>query len=110
MIPQKLVMQGFGPYRDRQEIDFNKVGTDGIFLMYGDTGAGKSAILDGVTYALYGVSSGGERGRFSDMRCNLCGDGEETFVEFVFQKGGRSYSFRRGISARIKRDGSVVLE
>ena len=110
MIPQKLVMQGFGPYRDRQEIDFNKVGTDGIFLMYGDTGAGKSAILDGVTYALYGVSSGGERGRFSDMRCNLCGDGEETFVEFIFQKGGRSYSFRRGISARFKRDGSVVLE
>ena len=52
MIPQKLVMQGFGPYRDRQEIDFNKVGTDGIFLMYGDTGAGKSAILDGVTLSL----------------------------------------------------------
>lgn len=108
MIPIKLTIMGFGPYRDKNEIDFSKL--EGLFLMYGDTGSGKSAILDAMTFAIFGESSGGERGKFADMRCNLCEDDEETLVEFVFAKGGREYYFKREIVPYKKRNGGTELK
>ena len=60
MRPHKLVMQAFGPFVKRTTVDFDAMGNS-IYLICGDTGSGKTFILDGITYALYGTASGGAR-------------------------------------------------
>ena len=60
MRPIKLVMTGFESYKDKTEIDFEKLGTQGLYLITGDTGAGKTTIFDAITFALYGSPSGGD--------------------------------------------------
>ena len=61
MRPIKLIMSAFGPYAGRTEVDFEKLGTNGIYLITGDTGAGKTTIFDAITYALFGSPSGDNR-------------------------------------------------
>ena len=61
MKPIKVVMNAFGPYAARAEVDFQQFGEKGIFLITGDTGAGKTTIFDAITYALYDQTSGGKR-------------------------------------------------
>lgn len=61
MRPLKLVMSAFGPYAGQTVIDFSKLGEQGLYLITGDTGAGKTVIFDAVSYALYGQTSGGVR-------------------------------------------------
>lgn len=93
MIPQKLVMSAFGSFAGKEEIDFSKAGP-GIFLVTGDTGAGKTTIFDAITYALYDQTSGGRRdGRM--MRSQYAQDDTPTFVEFSFQYKGENYRIRR---------------
>ena len=53
MKPLNLKMSAFGPYKDEVEIDFQKLGSNNIFLITGDTGAGKTTIFDDVSYALF---------------------------------------------------------
>lgn len=97
MKPVSIKFKCFGPYMAEQFIDFSQLEKNGIFLICGETGAGKTTILDAMCYALYGKSSGGLRGDISVMRCKLAGKNDETLVEFVFDCGGKRYKFTRSL-------------
>ena len=105
MIPVKLTFQAFGPYVKRQEIDFRKFADSGVFLIHGATGSGKTTILDAMTYALYGKSSGGQRGDITAMRCQMAKEDTPTEVEFIFKTGSKTCKFTRSIKERTKRNG-----
>ncbi len=89
MKPVNLVFQAFGPYLGRQSIDFEALGRAGLFLIRGETGAGKTVILDAITFALYGRSSGGARGELSAMRCQFAAEDTPTEILFEFDTNGR---------------------
>jgi len=97
MKPISVRFKCFGPYMDEQFVDFEALQKSGLFLICGETGAGKTTILDAICYALYGKSSGGLRGDLEVMRCKLAGQGDETLVEFVFDCGGKRYKFVRSL-------------
>ena len=100
MLPVKLKMQAFASYAEAVEIDFEKL--DNLFLIHGDTGSGKTAILDAMMYALYGKSSGRD-GR-STFRCALpVAKDLNTEVEFTFRSGGELYKFTRTITKDEKK-------
>lgn len=103
MKPISLRFQAFGPYLQEQLLDFTQLEAEGLFLICGETGAGKTTILDAMCYALYGKSSGGLRGDLSVMRCKLAGKTDETLVEFCFQSGGAQYLFRRSLKFARKK-------
>ena len=65
MKPIYMEMSAFGPFSDITEVDFSKIGRNGIFLVTGDTGAGKTTIFDALSFALYGEASGGKERRIS---------------------------------------------
>jgi len=92
--PVRLSMTAFGPYREVENIDFGELGPNRVFLIHGETGAGKTTVLDAMVFALYGDTSGGERsGR--QMRCESASPGLATEVIFDFALGEREYRLRR---------------
>lgn len=91
---KKLTMQAFGPYAERTEIDFSRLGEGGIYIITGATGSGKTSIFDGISFALYGRASGEERS-FEEMRCSYSDPSAETFVSLEFEHIGQSYLVRR---------------
>ena len=97
MKPLKLIMSAFGPYKDQVEVDFTKVGNNGIFLITGDTGAGKTTIFDGISFALFGESSGSNRESIS-LRSKFAKSDTETFVELTFTHRDKVYTITRNPS------------
>ena len=94
MRPLKLTMQAFGPYIDKSEIDFTLFGATGLYLITGNTGAGKTTIFDAITYALYGEMSGDNR-EAKMMRSKYASPEADTFVELTFDCHGKKYTIRR---------------
>lgn len=94
MRPHHLVIEGFGPFRDRQVIDFDSVSHDGIFLIAGPTGAGKTSILDALCFALFNTVPGA-RGAASDLRSHLAAPTDPTRVELIFTASSRRFRIER---------------
>lgn len=94
MRPLKLVMSAFGPYAGRTELDMEQLGSRGIYLITGDTGAGKTTIFDAITFALFGEASGDSRdpGMF---RSKYAAPETPTEVELTFAYGGKQYYIKR---------------
>lgn len=100
MHPISLEFQAFGPYKGYESIDFSNLSRNGLFLICGETGSGKTMILDAITFALYGQSSGGNRDDLVQLRCNRCDPKDSTFVKFVFEEKGTVYSFERRLDMK----------
>ena len=99
MKPLKLTMSAFGSYAGKNVIDFTGQ-QQGIFLITGDTGAGKTTIFDAITYALYNETSGGERNG-NMMRSQYAQPETETYVELEFLYRGQTYRVRRNPDYKI---------
>lgn len=96
MRPKKLTLCAWGPYKDKQEIDFSSFENQGIFLITGATGAGKTTIFDAITYALYGALSGDERDKErNSVRSDFADAKVSTYVELIMEHGGRTYRIVR---------------
>ena len=94
MRPLKLVISAFGPYAGRVEIDMSALGNSGMYLITGDTGAGKTMIFDAITFALYGEASGRNR-EVGMLRSQYAAADVPTEVELTFEYGGKVYCVKR---------------
>ncbi|MDD3361894.1 MAG: SMC family ATPase [Hespellia sp.] len=94
MRPVKLILSAFGPYAGQTELDMTQLGTQGLYLITGDTGAGKTTLFDAITFALFGEASGDARA--ADMfRSKYADKDMPTFVEMDFEYKKQRYHIRR---------------
>ena len=94
MRPIRLKLSAFGPYGKTAEVDFSRL--SGLFLITGDTGAGKTTLFDGVSFALYGAASGGDARRDSaSFRSHFADPKTPTFAELTFSHLGKTYFIHR---------------
>ena len=108
MKPKMLVMQGFGPYVEKTEIDFSKFEQEGLFLICGDTGAGKTMIFDAICYALYGETSGDYRDE-KNLKSEYVDVKAKSFVDFYFEHQGKDYHIYREPSYQYEnRNGNIT--
>jgi len=105
MRPIKLTMSAFGPYKATQVLELDKLGTSGIYLITGDTGAGKTTIFDAIVFALYGEASGDSRS--SEMLRSRYAEADmQTEVELEFLCKGKAYKVKRSPTyIRAKKNG-----
>ncbi len=111
MRPLKLKISAFGPYSSVTEFDFDKLGTGGLYLITGDTGAGKTTIFDAITYALYGAPSGKNR-EVSMLRSKYADETTPTEVELVFSYRDKEYTVKRNpeYEREAKRGGGTTKQ
>ena len=100
MKPLRLTLEAFGPYAGRQELDFADLKEESFFLIHGPTGAGKTSILDGISYALYGETSGGLR-ETRDLRSHFAPASFPTRVQFDFALGSRQFRVERSPEQQV---------
>lgn len=111
MRPVKLTISAFGPYAGKEEIPFYKLGKNGVYVITGNTGAGKTTIFDAITFALYGDPSGTSREvRF--FRSKYAREDEKTYVELVFECRGKEYVITRNpggyLRAKTRGEGQTM--
>ena len=94
MKPLSIEISAFGPYKDFVKIDFTKIGENGIFLITGDTGAGKTTIFDAIVFALYGNVSGSNR-QISSIRSDFAEPETKTYVKLEFSHKDKIYTITR---------------
>ena len=110
MRPIKLTMSAFGPYAGKTTLDLDKLGERGLYLITGDTGAGKTSIFDAMIFALYGSASGEVR-EVSMLRSKYATDTTPTEVELTFIYGGKEYTVRRNPDyERPKKGGGTTMQ
>ena len=94
MRPLKLTLSAFGPYARQLELDFEQLGERGLYLITGDTGAGKTTLFDAISYALFGEASGDSR-EPAMLRSKYAEPQMPTFVRLCFRYAGKEYTIRR---------------
>lgn len=111
MRPLKLTMSAFGPYAGKTELDMESLGKGGLYLISGDTGAGKTTIFDAITYALYGEASGDSR-KTDEFRSKYADADTPTYVELEFSYGGKKYLVKRNPQyvRAAKRGGGTTIQ
>ncbi|ADM71982.1 Nuclease SbcCD subunit C [Paenibacillus polymyxa E681] len=98
MKPLKLTMTAFGPFKDKEVIDFSELKGHRLFVVSGNTGAGKTSIFDAICFALYGDASGEDRNDSKMLRSHFADDQVHTAVDFEFELKGRSYRVFRQLA------------
>ncbi len=110
MRPIRLVMSAFGPYAGVETIDFTRLGEKGIYLITGETGAGKTTIFDAITFALYGEPSGSSR-EPGMLRSKYASPATDTYVDLTFSLRGKEYTVKRNPTyERAKKRGEGLSE
>lgn len=110
MRPLKVIISAFGPYANEVTVNMEMLGNSGLYLITGDTGAGKTTIFDAITFALYGEASGNVR-KSSSLRSKYADPETKTFVELTFEYADKIYRIRRNPSyERPKLRGEGVTE
>lgn len=100
MRPLKLTMKAFGPYRDTETVDFAELAGNRLFVISGNTGAGKTSIFDAICFALYGSASGEDRAEPRMLRSHFADDETHTSVDFEFAVGKRTFRLFRQLPHR----------
>src|SRR5699024_7152810 len=95
MQPLVLTLTAFGPYKKTETIDFRELQSNKLFVISGNTGAGKTTIFDGICFALYGSASGSDRDNHTMLRSDFADDDTHTSVQLVFELNGRTYRIFR---------------
>src|SRR5699024_10335562 len=93
--PLKLTMTAFGPYKQTEVIDFRKLGDHKLFVISGNTGAGKTTIFDAICFALFGSASGSDRDNHTILRSDFADDDTHTSVELIFELNQQTYRIFR---------------
>lgn len=94
MRPLKLTFAAFGPFAEKTEVDFSSLASGGLFLVTGDTGAGKTTLFDAVMFALYGYTSGSSR-KTDMLKSDFASPADECYVTLVFEDQGKEYTITR---------------
>jgi exonuclease SbcC len=103
MKPLKLRMCAFGSYANEEVLDFSELGRNGLYLITGETGSGKTTIFDAISYAIFGKASGNARNSYKMLRSDYAEGRTKTFVELDFSSGGSIYKIRREIIPHFAR-------